>query len=101
MGGGLSYYTTSDQKDALEATAPNGVTFESHVAQYHISYMISPDYQTMTRIREAGMPTGCKFRIIYLKSSAASTRGTAENTGVHQFIMMHTFQLTGYALRRV
>jgi len=85
MGGELSYYTDHDQQAALEPTGPHGVSFEQMAAQYHISYMIGndqPEYQTLARIREAGMSTGYRFAVTSFESSATESRGTIANNGI-------------------
>ena len=43
-----------------------GRTFESQVAEYHMTYILGndqPSYQTMDRIKEASMSMGYKFEI--------------------------------------
>jgi hypothetical protein len=43
-----------------------GRTFESQVAEYHMTYILGndqPGYQTMDRIKEASMSMGYKFEI--------------------------------------
>ena len=65
-GGEFSYYNKKDQKNALAANGPNGVSFRDAAKQFHITYMIGndqPRYQSMERIAEAGMATGYRFRI--------------------------------------
>jgi hypothetical protein len=85
MGGELNYYSSQDQEDALAPNGPHGIAFEQMAADYHISYMIGNDqplYQPMTRIKEAGMATGYKFKITSFEASNAVSRGTIENTGI-------------------
>jgi len=85
MGGELSYYTAHDQKTALNPTGPYGVSFEQMAATYHISYMIGndqPAYQTLTRIKEAGMSTGYRFAITALETTGSQSRGTITNEGI-------------------
>ncbi len=57
-GGEFSYYTDRDQKLALAPDGPYGISFEQAARKFHISYMIGsdqPEYQPMSRIKEAGM----------------------------------------------
>ena len=85
MGGELSYYTNYDQEQALDINGPHGIPFEQLAAQYHISYMIGndqPDYQSMSRIEEAGMATGYKFQITSFKASSTQSNITVENIGI-------------------
>ncbi|MEO1524200.1 MAG: DUF4832 domain-containing protein [Planctomycetota bacterium] len=65
-GGEFSYYRNKDQKNALAANGPNGVSFEDAAKQFHISYMIGndqPRYQKAERIKAASMATGYRFRV--------------------------------------
>lgn len=85
MGGEFSYYTDGDQQDALSPDGPHGIPFETFSADYHITFMIGndqPDYQTLDRIREAGLATGYRFTITAFTSSSADTRVTVLNSGV-------------------
>lgn len=66
-GGEFSYYNRRDQKLALSENGPNGVGFEEAAKRFHITYMIGndqPAFQSIERIREAGMATGYRFRIL-------------------------------------
>jgi hypothetical protein len=85
MGGELSYYSTYDQRHALDPDGPYGIPFEQMAGQYHISYMIGndqPDYQSMTRIKSAGMAIGYKFKVTSFKASSSDARVVVENTGI-------------------
>ncbi len=65
-GGEFSYYTKKDQRKALASRGPNGVSFEDAARKFHISYMIGDDqprYQSIERIRSAGLAIGYKFRV--------------------------------------
>jgi hypothetical protein len=84
-GGEFSYYNKRDQRMALAPTGPNGDSFEKAAARFHISFMIGDDqakYQSLDRIREAGMQCGYKFHIEKLESNGTETRGTITNRGV-------------------
>lgn len=85
MGGELSYYTDYDQRHALDPQGPYGTSFEQLAARYHISYMIGndqPGYQTLARIRQAGMATGYRFKITSFSASADQSRVTVTNSGI-------------------
>ncbi|MEM8910119.1 MAG: DUF4832 domain-containing protein [Planctomycetota bacterium] len=72
-GGEFSYYNMNDQRNALAANGPNGVSFEDAAAEFHISYMIGNDqtrHSSIERIQSAGMSTGYRFRV-----SAAAIQG--------------------------
>lgn len=63
-GGEFSYYNKKDQRGALAANGPNGVSFADAARQFHITYMIGsdqPSYQSMQTIAAAGMATGYRF----------------------------------------
>ncbi len=84
-GGEFSYYTKRDQKLALAAHGPHGVSFETAARNFHISYMIGndqPDYQPMRRIATAGLACGYKFRISGFSANATDSRVTVTNSGV-------------------
>lgn len=84
-GGEFSYYNKRDQKQALAADGPNGVSFETAARAFHITYMIGndqPKYQPMQRIRQAGRVCGYKFRIIGFEAGEKSARVTVSNTGI-------------------
>ena len=85
MGGELSYYTDHDQQYALAPAGPYGIPFETFSADYHITFMIGndqPAYQSMDRVREAGLATGYRFAITAFTSSSTDTRVTVLNSGV-------------------
>ncbi len=84
-GGEFSYYTQSDQKHALAPTGPHGVPFEKAAADFHITFMIGdgqPRYQSMERIKTAGMACGYRFRVVRFEASSTRSRATIQNTGV-------------------
>ena len=84
-GGEFSYYNKRDQKLALAPEGPNGASFESAARDFHISYMIGsdqPQYQSMTRIREAGLACGYKFRVLKFQVGDHSARVTVANEGI-------------------
>jgi hypothetical protein len=84
-GGEFSYYNKRDQKLALAPNGPNGVSFETAASDFHISYMIGSDqplHQPMTRIREAGLACGYKFRVTKFQASDHSAQVTVANMGI-------------------
>lgn len=84
-GGEFSYYNKRDQRLALGPSGPNGDSFEKAAARFHISFMIGDDqakYQSLDRIRAAGMHCGYKFHVEKLESNGTETRGTIANRGV-------------------
>jgi hypothetical protein len=87
-GGEFSYYTPDDQKQALAGNGPHGISFEKAAAGFHVTFMIGndqPRYQSMDRIKAAGMACGYKFRILGFEASPTRTRVTITNTGVAPF----------------
>ena len=84
-GGEFSYYNKKDQKLALSANGPNGRSFEEDAAKFHISWMIGndqPQYQSLERIREAGMASGYRLRMDSLKTNGKVTKAIVSNVGV-------------------
>lgn len=84
-GGEFSYYNGRDQKQALAANGPNGVSFEKAARAFHISYMIGndqPNFQPMPRIQQAGMVCGYKFRVTAFQVAGRNATVTLSNTGI-------------------
>jgi hypothetical protein len=84
-GGELSYYTEKDQKLALSAKGPYGISFETMAKQFHISFMIGndqPQYQTMERIKQAGMATGYRFKVTSFMRSTTQALVKVKNVGI-------------------
>jgi len=67
-GGEFSYYSDYDQMHVLDLPdGAYGVSYEEMARRFSISYMIGndqPDYQPMSRIREASQNTGYHFEIV-------------------------------------
>jgi len=87
-GGEFSYYTDYDQQHVLDAGGPYGRSFEDFAAQYHITFIIGndqPEYQTIERIRQAGMATGYRFGIVSFYASSDSSIVTVKNYGIAPF----------------
>ncbi|MEM0925256.1 MAG: DUF4832 domain-containing protein [Planctomycetota bacterium] len=84
-GGEFSYYNRKDQRNALAAEGPNGVSFERAAAKFHISYMIGndqPKYQSFERIKQAGMATGYRFRVTEASLLESTLKLVVTNEGV-------------------
>ena len=87
MGGEVSYYTSSDQKNFLKPSGMYGVTWEQMAAKYHVSFMIANDapdgsYGTKERFLEAALASGYKFRVTSFESAGTRARATVKNEGV-------------------
>lgn len=86
VGGEFSYFTDYDQANALKAdTGPYGTSYEVMAAQYNVTYMIGndqPEYQTMARIKEAGLASGYNFEITSFKASSTNSIVKVKNTGI-------------------
>ena len=70
FGGEFSYFEENgknyDQKHALDKKGMYGRVFEDEVAKYHMTFIIGndqPNYQSWSRIREASLSMGYRFRI--------------------------------------
>lgn len=86
-GGEFSYYTSNDQKNALNPAGMYGGTWEQRAAQYHITYMIGNDvttgsYATVARVKEASMAAGYKFEFTGYKVTTTSAIVTVKNIGI-------------------
>ena len=85
-GGEFSYYSSYAQEHVLDfPNGPYGEHSESFAGDFHITYMLGndqPGYQTMERIREAGMAAGYKFQIVSLKTAADTSVFEILNYGV-------------------
>jgi len=84
-GGEFSYYTGHDQKQALAASGPHGISFEKAAADFHITFMIGdaqPRYQPMERVQAAGLACGYKFHVVAFEASPLNSRVKVANTGV-------------------
>jgi hypothetical protein len=85
-GGEFSYYTAYDQAHVLDyPDGPYGQPFEYYAGDFHISYIIGndqPQYQTMSRIEDAGFACGYKFKIVSLKTNADSAVAILKNVGI-------------------
>ena len=85
-GGEFSYYSDFDQKHVLDL--PNGSygkPYEEFVKKFKITYMIGndqPDYQPMSRIKDASMASGYRFKIQSFKISNSKSKIIIKNVGV-------------------
>lgn len=84
VGGEFSYYTLYDQQNVLSPNGPYGESYESFVRRFHLSYIMGNDqykYQTLDRIKEAGIHTGYKFEVVKFIKSDNKSLITVKNTG--------------------
>ena len=87
MGGEVSYYSSSDQKNFLKPSGMYGVTWEQMASKYHVSFMIANDaptgsYGTKERFLEASLASGYKFRVTAFERTDDQARVTIKNEGV-------------------
>ena len=85
LGGEFSYYTDSDQKHCLDKKGMHGRVFEDEVAKFHMTFIIGndqPEHQSWTRIREASLSMGYKFRITDYRIKADTAAVHIANVGV-------------------
>ena len=85
LGGEFSYYTDSDQKHCLDKAGMHGRIFEDEVAKYHMTFIIGadqPSYQSWSRIREASLSMGYKFRIRDFRVGDGKAALLVANVGV-------------------
>ena len=84
-GGEFSYYSDYDQRHCLDVEGKYGRTFESQVAENHMTYILGndlPSYQTMDRIKEASMSMGYKFEIKDFRVKGDEAAVLISNIGV-------------------
>lgn len=84
-GGEFSYYNQRDQKIAISEQGPHGVSFEAAAKQFHITYMIGsdqPEFQSMQRMKQAGLATGYRFRVTEISADKDIVRVSVTNEGV-------------------
>lgn len=66
LGGEFSYYSDYDQKHCLDKAGMYGRKFEDEAAKFHMTFIIGadqPEYQSESRLKEAGMATGYRFQV--------------------------------------
>ncbi|EMI43593.1 hypothetical protein [Rhodopirellula sp. SWK7] len=98
-GGEFSYYTNHDQKQALSPQGPHGISFEDDARKFHISFMIGNDqvkFQSMERVKAAGMATGYQFRITGAQRIGASVELRVTNEGVAPLYRDAYFAINGH-----
>ena len=96
-GGEFSYYSNYDQKNCLNKDGMYGRTFESQVAEYHMTYILGndqPGYQTKERIKEASMSMGYKFEIKDFRVKGDEAAVLISNIGVAP-IYRHAYVAVG------
>lgn len=85
-GGEFSYYSSYDQKHALDKEGMHGRKFEDLVAKVHMTFIIGndqPGKQTDARITEASMSMGYRFEIKdFCVNPGESASVLIENIGV-------------------
>ena len=84
-GGEFSYYSDYDQRHCLDKDGMYGRTFESQVAEYHMTYILGndqPGYQSMDRIKEASMSMGYRFAIKDFRVKGNEAAVLITNVGV-------------------
>ena len=86
LGGEFSYYEDYDQEHCLDAKGIYGRTFEGEVKKFHMTFIIGndqPEYQSMSRIKEASMVMGYHFVVKDFRIKPGEGAGVlVENTGV-------------------
>ncbi|MFC1584153.1 DUF4832 domain-containing protein [Fibrobacterota bacterium] len=87
-GGEFSYYA-GEQPEVLNPDGgPNGKTFEESAEEHGISYMLGnaqPQYWPASRMVEAGLACGYKFRITAFRSGPGESLVEVTNEGVAPF----------------
>ncbi|MDO6505821.1 hypothetical protein Q4506_02360 [Colwellia sp. 4_MG-2023] len=85
-GGEFSYYSDYDQMNVLNPNQGSyGKSFEYFASLYHISYIIGNNqssYQTPSRIKDAAMATGYKFKVEAFASSSVASKVVIKNIGI-------------------
>lgn len=84
-GGEFSFYQRVDQTRALAPEGPHGVSFESHAAEFHLSFVLGdgqPKYQPAERILQAGQALGYRFAVTEFRSGPGRSRVRIENRGI-------------------
>ncbi len=84
-GGEFSYYNNRDQRMALSPEGPNGVSFENSASQFHITFMIGNgqlSFQKESRLAQAGMATGYRFRLTNAQRQNGKVRLEVTNAGI-------------------
>ena len=86
-GGEISYYTRKDQRDFLNPDGMYGFTWEEAAAKYHMTFIICSDapngtFFTPDRVREAGMASGYRFRVLSCRTDGKRTEITVVNEGI-------------------
>ncbi|MBO4434082.1 MAG: DUF4832 domain-containing protein [Bacteroidales bacterium] len=66
LGGEFSYYSDYDQKHCLDKKGMYGRKFEDEAAKFHMTFIIGadqPSYQKDSRLEEASMAMGYRFKV--------------------------------------
>lgn len=84
-GGEFSYYNERDQRLALAPGGPHGESWESAARRFGLSYVVGDDqprFQSLERIREAGLASGYRFRVVAFASGPGRSLVRIRNEGV-------------------
>jgi hypothetical protein len=84
-GGEISYYTASDQQNALTSAGPNGVSLKDAARMRSLTYLIGndqPAYRSPAEIATASLALGYHYQVIEASADGRVTRVTLKNTGV-------------------
>jgi hypothetical protein len=85
LGGEFSYYTDSDQRHCLDPGGMHGRVFEDEAKKFHMTFIIGadqPKYQSDSRLTEAGMSMGYRFKVKDFRVIDGEAVLLVENTGV-------------------
>ena len=86
-GGEISYYEKKDQRYFLDPKGLHGTTWEEAAAKYHMSFVIcndAPDgaFFTPDRVRQAGLASGYRFRVLSCRTDGKRTELDVANVGI-------------------
>lgn len=84
-GGEFSFFEAKDQREALAARGPHGISFETQAAKFHVSFIIGdaqPQFQSNERIRDAGLACGYRFQVTRFEASGTRSLVEVSNRGI-------------------
>lgn len=85
LGGEFSYYSDYDQKHCLDKKGMYGRKFEDEAAKFHMTFIIGadqPSYQSDSRLKEASMSMGYRFKVEDFRVVDGEALLLVRNTGV-------------------
>ncbi|MBP5637790.1 MAG: DUF4832 domain-containing protein [Bacteroidales bacterium] len=85
LGGEFSYYSDYDQKHCLDKKGMYGRKFEDEAAKFHMTFIIGadqPSYQGDSRLKEASMSMGYRFKVEDFRVVDGEALLLVRNTGV-------------------